>query len=74
MQVLPVSGPGAHVTTVGVTDGRVQAFCDFYTWREAILQANEVASRFTTADKPRVFWSIDRWVLRYHYRPMAMNA
>lgn len=65
---------GPHVSMSGTTSGTVTAMCDFYTWREAVLQARDYASRFTTVDKPRVFFSMDRWVVRYTYRPMAMNA
>jgi hypothetical protein len=65
---------GSIVSTHHGRNGIVLAYCDFFTWREAVLQAHDFASRYTTAGKPRVFWSLDRWVVKYQYRPVAVNA
>ena len=56
------------------TSGTLRAQDEFFTWREAVLQANARAQLFSTVGKPRVLWSIDRWLVAYSYRPVPMNG
>jgi len=54
--------------------GTLTAELEFYTWREAVMQALDVASNFNTVGKPQVRWRYDRWLLSYAYRPVSMNG